>query len=81
MRTVKNSKLPLASDIRSALTPVCVLVSVTFASGTTPPEAVADGADDGRGFELRERGRREAKHKQNKGCGDLFGHGIHLCKG
>ena len=81
MRTVKNSKLPFASDMRSAVTPVCVLVSVTLASGTTAPETVANCADDGRGLELSEGGRREAKHKQTKGCGDLFGHGIHLCKG
>ena len=38
MRTVKNSKLPFASLLRSALTPVAVFVSVTRASGTTAPD-------------------------------------------
>src|SRR5687768_6026803 len=56
MRTVKNSKLPFASDIFSTLRPVSRFVNVTLASGTTPPElsrtvpttvAVSNCANDG----------------------------------
>ena len=66
MRTVKNSKLPFASDMRSALTPVCVLVRVTLASADHGAGAVANRADDSGRLELRQRGACQAEHKQRE---------------